>query len=640
MATAKPCVDNPSFNGLWGPNPSTERGNNFHLGVHPREPKLIYPSGKFIIVRDIENPSDCFVYRGHNVKTTVAKFSPNGFWVASADIHGKVRIWAWDNPEHMLKIEVFGLGGAIKDLAWGPESKRIVVCGEGTGMNARAFAWDTGSSLGEVTGHTKRATSCDYRPCRPYRVMTASEDMRSIFYKGPPFSLDHSNKDQHSNFINCVRFSPDGSRIATCGSDKLVWLYDGTTGEPASKLNAGHAGSIYSLAWSTDSAKIITSSADKTVRLWDASTGECEHTWKFLVAGQPTVGDMQVAVAYVGGQAVSVSLKGDLNLLDPVSELPRSVIQSHQAAITAMTPYPVPTSGALLTGSFMGVVCSWDPTMGLAQRCGGGKAAPLNGACHSNKVSGIAACSLGVVSVGWDDTLRLAPLDALVAGEAPSFTQSVGTSGQPCGVAANPSSDVVVVTTNQGVMLLRGVTPLHGVSTDYTPTSVALNPMGDEAAVGGQDGKIRVYKVVGDELVEGLQAIEGHRGEVSCLSYSPDGTMLAAGDALREVMVWARAEGSVPQWEAKVRGLWQFHTTRVSCCSWAPGGRLLATGGVDENIFVWSVDKPRRRVHYPFAHKDGVEGLAWLSDGELASAGADHCVSKWQVAKDVGVFDD
>lgn len=133
-----------------------------------------------------------------------------------------MRIWAWDNPEHQLKIEVFGLGGAIKDLSWGPESKRIVCCGAGTGFNARAFMWDTGSNLGEVTGHSKRVISCDYRPVRPYRVITASEDTRTIFYNGPPFRLDHSNNDQHTNFINCVRFSPDGSKIATCSSDKKV----------------------------------------------------------------------------------------------------------------------------------------------------------------------------------------------------------------------------------------------------------------------------------------------------------------------------------------------------------------------------------------------------------------------------------
>ena len=133
-----------------------------------------------------------------------------------------MRIWAWDNPEHQLKIEVFGLGGAIKDLAWGPESKRIVVCGAGSGVNARAFMWDTGSNLGEVVGHSKRVISCDYRQVRPYRIMTGSEDHRTIFYQGPPFKMDHSNNSQHTNFVNCVRFSPDGSKIATCSSDKKV----------------------------------------------------------------------------------------------------------------------------------------------------------------------------------------------------------------------------------------------------------------------------------------------------------------------------------------------------------------------------------------------------------------------------------
>lgn len=86
-----PCLTHPSFNAHWAPNPSTERGDSFHLGTHPKEPKIIYPSGKFIVVRDMNDPTDVFVYRGHNSKTTVAKFSPNGFWVASADITGKVR---------------------------------------------------------------------------------------------------------------------------------------------------------------------------------------------------------------------------------------------------------------------------------------------------------------------------------------------------------------------------------------------------------------------------------------------------------------------------------------------------------------------------------------------------------------------
>jgi hypothetical protein len=47
-------------------------------------PQLTLASGKFIVVKNIDDPSDCFIYRGHTQPTTVAKFSPNGYWVASA----------------------------------------------------------------------------------------------------------------------------------------------------------------------------------------------------------------------------------------------------------------------------------------------------------------------------------------------------------------------------------------------------------------------------------------------------------------------------------------------------------------------------------------------------------------------------
>lgn len=432
------------------------------------------------------------------------------------------------------------------------------------------------------------------------------------------------------------------SPLPTTSATRLprqVWLYDGKTGEPLSALDVAaeaHTGSIYSLAWSPDSSSIATASADKTVRLYDAASGACKNTWK--VSDAPGVGDMQVAVAFCGEQVVSFSLNGNINMLDVGSERPRVVYQAHQGAITAMTPYPVSMPGGtadkILTGSFTGVLCAWDPASGHADRCTGGKAAPVTGAVHSNKVTGIATCSAGVVSVGWDDTLRLAPFGGLESG-SPVFTASVGTTGQPCGVAANPDSDLVAVATSQGVMLLRGTTPSVGLSATYTPTSIAMAPGAGEIAVGSKEGKIYIYEISRDDLRE-VKVVEGHRGEVTSVAYSPDGTLLAAGDTAREVMVWRTGGGD---WNAEVQGLWQFHTARVTCLAWSPSGAYLASGGLDENVFVWSTATPRRRVQYTFANKDGVEGLAWLSDGVLASAGGDHCVATWDVTKDVGVFD-
>ena len=53
------------------------------------------------------------------------KKTPNqsGFYIASADKSGKVRIWDTVNKEHILKYEYQPFAGEIRDLAWDGESK-------------------------------------------------------------------------------------------------------------------------------------------------------------------------------------------------------------------------------------------------------------------------------------------------------------------------------------------------------------------------------------------------------------------------------------------------------------------------------------------------------------------------------------
>ena len=49
------------------------------------------------------------------------------------------------------------------------------------------FLWDSGSSVGDIIGHSKFINSIDYRPTRPFRVATAGEDKLVCWYEGPPF---------------------------------------------------------------------------------------------------------------------------------------------------------------------------------------------------------------------------------------------------------------------------------------------------------------------------------------------------------------------------------------------------------------------------------------------------------------------
>ena len=70
------------------------------------------------------------------------------------------------------------------------------------------FLWDSGSSVGEITGHSKFINAIDYRPVRPFRVVTAGEDRNVGWFEGPPFRYKTALQvGLHSLRCHCVYVS-------------------------------------------------------------------------------------------------------------------------------------------------------------------------------------------------------------------------------------------------------------------------------------------------------------------------------------------------------------------------------------------------------------------------------------------------
>ena len=88
---------------------------------------LLYCSGRLVVVRDLdkEKKVQAFVYRGHAATVTAARFAPSGCYVASADARGKLRVWSYDNQEHLCKLDLTALSGPIRDISWDMDSKRV-----------------------------------------------------------------------------------------------------------------------------------------------------------------------------------------------------------------------------------------------------------------------------------------------------------------------------------------------------------------------------------------------------------------------------------------------------------------------------------------------------------------------------------
>lgn len=120
--------------------PTMERGRGILISGNPKTNTITYCNGRSVILRNLDSPLDkTTIYGEHAYQTTLARFSPNGEWVASADVSGTVRIWG-SYGDRALKNEFRVLSGRIDDLQWSADGQRIVACGDGKGKSfIRAF---------------------------------------------------------------------------------------------------------------------------------------------------------------------------------------------------------------------------------------------------------------------------------------------------------------------------------------------------------------------------------------------------------------------------------------------------------------------------------------------------------------------
>lgn len=567
-------------------------------------------------MRSIDNPSIARQYTEHKAQTTVARFSPSGFYVASGDATGLVRVWDCVG-EGTTKGEYSIVNGRINDLAWDGDSQRIIAVGDGKQRYGHCITWDSGNTVGEIYGHTQQINSVSIRQQRPLRAAAAGDDKNLVFYHGAPFKFNTGIRDKHTIYIYGVGFSPDGSTLVSVGADRKIWLYDGKTGEPKGQIGEGeHKGSIFSVSWSKDSKKFVTASADRTVKIWDAEAGKVCQSWTLGEEGSSNVRDQQVGVVWPSGRSdnllISLSLSGDLNYLVEGTPEPRQVIQGHQKSITSLTQSRSEAKAETLwTGSFDGRVCSWDVSTGAAEEA--------DGDCHSAYVAGLASTPEGtgrIYSVAWDDTLRSVDVGAR------TYTGSNSKlSGQPKSVAAGDST--VLVGTSEGVEIYKDGKKTGDFKPKSTVTAVAAR--GNVAAVGGEDSTVQICEISNSSLSPKTD-IKASRNPVSALAFSPDGSLLAIGDSRGRVLVYQVADGRL------VTDRWTAHTARITSIAWNESGTLLASGSLDTNLFVWSLANQGDWLQVSNAHKEGVNGVAWLADGSrIASVGADAAVKIWKV---------
>lgn len=475
--------------------------------------------------------------------------------------------------------------------------------------------WDSGTNVGEFDGHSRRVLSCAYKPTRPFRIVTCGEDFLVNFYEGPPFRFKQSHRD-HSNFVNCVRYSPDGSKFLSVGSDKRGIIFDGKSGEKIGELSSegGHTGSIYAVSWSPDGKQVLTVSADKSAKVWDISEDNNGKVKKTLTCpGSGGVEDMLVGCLWLNEYIVAVSLGGTISIFlsSDLDKAPTS-FSGHMKNVSSLTILKS-NPRILLSSSYDGLIVKWIQGIGYS------------GKLHRKEncqIKCLAAVEDEIITSGFDNKIWRVSLHGDQCGDAEAI--DIGNQPKDFSVALL-SPELALVSIDSGVVVLRGTKIVSTINLGFTVSATAVSPDGSEAIIGGQDGKLHIYSISGDTFEEEA-VLEKHRGAISVIRYSPDFSMFASGDVNREAVVWDRASRDV-----KLKNM-LYHSARINCLAWSPDSRRIATGSLDTCVIIYEIDQPASsRVTIKGAHLGGVYGLVFSDEFSLVSSGEDAFIRVWKI---------
>ncbi|KAG8505857.1 WD repeat-containing protein 1 [Galemys pyrenaicus] len=453
-----------------------------------------------------------------------------------------------------------------------------------------------------------------------------------------------------------------------------IYIYDGKTGEKVCALGGdkAHDGGIYAVSWSPDSTHLLSASGDKTSKIWDVSVNSVVSTFPM----GSSVLDQQLGCLWQRAHLLSVSLSGYINYLDRDNpSKPLRVVKGHSKSIQCLTVHKNGGKSYIYSGSHDGHInirscpaasAEHGPGCGRAPRVpllcpaqsqsrgeletsplGPGRAAlpspqpgfsltcphywdsetgendSFAGKGHTNQVSRMTVDESGqLVSCSMDDTVRYT---SLVLRDY-SGQGVVKLDVQPKCVAVGPGGYTVVVCIGQ-IVLLKDQKKCFSIDNPgYEPEVVAVHPGGDTVAVGGSDGNVRLYSILGTTLKDEGKLLEA-KGPVTDLAFSHDGAFLAVCDASKVVTVFSVADGY------SENNVFYGHHAKIVCLAWSPDNEHFASGGMDMMVYVWTLSDPETRVKIQDAHRlHHVSSLAWLDEHTLVTTSHDASVKEWTIA--------
>lgn len=535
------------------------------------------------ILWDIDTGTEIVAFEGHEGNIVALAWAPDGSKVLTGSSDKTARIW---DPLSGEQARI--LGGhtdQVNSVSFSPDSARAL-----TGSGQEVKLWDINNgTVTKVLDHLGNVESVVFSPDGS-EILSSSKSSLALWdvasgelarrYKSGANSVVFSPDGKlilgglnyaarlrdvrtgefvrsfkgHEDQVKSVVFSPDGTRLLSCGADETAILWDAECGVKLHTFR-DHVGDIATVEFAPNGTHFLSKdSSNDTVRLWFLNSKQQLH-----VFGEHTSEVVTALFSPDGARILTASRDKTARLWDVNSGAPIRIFQHREEVHSAAFS---PDGATIVTGGRYGSARLWDIESGKRIQVYRGHSGSITSVMFSPDGFKLITGSYDETAQLWDIATgaSLHVLDGHLAGVAfvefsPDGTR-VLTGGRSARLS-DWSARLWDVNNGEQIGIFR------------QSIAATFSPDGTKILTGGGDGNAGIWDAASGES---LKLLEGHTDSILSVSFSPDGSLALTGGRDRTVRAWSTLTGTEI-------GIFEGHEGDVRGLAFSQDGRYIVSGG-------------------------------------------------------------
>ena len=241
-------------------------------------------------------------------------FSPDNKLLAVGSATGRVGTYTADNGRSLESFAAHT--GPVQAVAFLDDGRFLSLAADRHLLQWRAYPqWSLARRIGPPadapldvarSSLIDRVLAIDFSPDGQLLATGGGQPSRTgelKIWKVADGSLVTELPEAHSDTVFCVRFSPEGDRLASSAADKFVKVFEVASGKLL-RVFEGHTHHVLGVSWRADDKTLASCGADAVVKVWNLETGEQIRT----IGG---FGKQATAIQFVAHTPMILTAAGD-----------------------------------------------------------------------------------------------------------------------------------------------------------------------------------------------------------------------------------------------------------------------------------------------------------------------------------------